>query len=168
MILKKANDILFKLTGIITTALLGGIVLITFAQVICRYFWKVSLVWSSELTVYCLSWMVFLACSMGYRKGAIASLTLILDRISPRGRSVMKILSALFMILFMVVSFYGNIEIIQMAKGKVSSILHVNMQFIYSAWSAAAVLMTLYAVEKIYFAAVEFKDGGDQGERSEL
>ncbi len=162
--LKKLNDVLFKICGVITTMLLFGIVAITFSQVICRYFLKKSLIWSSELTVFFLVWMVFLACSMGYRKNSIASLTMVTDRISPRGRSVAKILSACFMILFLAVSFYGNIEIIKMAKGKVSSILKVDMQFIYSAWSVAAVLMTLYAIEKIVDAVIEFKNGGSQKE----
>ncbi len=161
MILKKINDILFKICGVISTALLFGIVAVTFSQVICRYFLKKSLIWSSELTVFFLVWMVFLACSMGYRKNSIASLTMVTDRLPPRGRSIAKITSACFMLIFVSVSFYGNMEIIRMAAGKVSSILHANMQFIYSAWSVAAVLMSLYALEKIMDAAIEFKNGGD-------
>jgi TRAP-type C4-dicarboxylate transport system permease small subunit len=164
MILKKINDILFRISGVISTLLLFGIVAITFAQVICRYFLKRSLIWSSELTVFFLVWMVFLACSMGYRKNSIASLTMVTDRLTPRGRSIAKIISACFMILFLTISFYGNIEIVKMAAGKVSSILKANMQFIYSAWSVAAVLMILYAIEKIADAAVEFKNGGSPKE----
>jgi len=161
MTLKKVNDILFRVTGVIATALLFAIVGITFSQVICRYFLKKSLIWSSELTVYCLVWMVFLACSMGYRKGGIASLTMVTDRMTPKLRSLSKIASAVFMLVFLAVSFYGNIEIINMAKGKVSTILKANMQFIYSAWSVAAVLMAVYAVEKICDAVKEYKNGGD-------
>lgn len=164
MVLRKINDILFRICGIIATSLLFGIVAITFSQVICRYFLKRSLIWSSELTVFFLVWMVFIACSMGYRKNAIASLTMVTDRLSPKGRSVSKIISAGFMILFMAVSFYGNMEIVRMAEKKVSSVLKANMQFIYSAWSVAAVLMTLYALEKIMDAVTEFKNGGDRKE----
>ena len=164
MILKKLNDILFKICGVISTLLLFGIVVITFSQVICRYFLKRSLIWSSELTVFFLVWMVFIACSMGYRKNAIASLTMVTDRLSPRGRSAAKIISACFMILFLSVSFYGNMEIVRMAERKVSSVLKANMQFIYSAWSVAAVLMILYAVEKIADAVTEFRNGGDRKE----
>lgn len=166
MILTKVNDLLFRISGVISTLLLAAIVIITFAQVICRYFLKTSLIWSSELTVYCLVWMVFLACSMGYRKNSIASLTMVTDRMSPRGRSCAKIVSALCMLVFLGVSFYGNMDIISMARGKVSSILHANMQFIYSAWSVAAALMAIYAIEKIYYAIVELKEGGEKREET--
>lgn len=162
MILKKINHMIFRVSGVVCALLLFAIVGITFTQVLARYIFKFSLTWSSEVTVFVLEWMVFLACSMGYHADMIASLTLVTDRLPPKVRSAMKIVAALCMIFFMAATFYGNMEIIAFAKGKVSSVLGINMQFVYSAWSTAAVLMTLYSLEKIYDAVIEIKNGGDR------
>ena len=82
----------------------------------------------------------------------IASLGLIIDRMSATGQFVMQCISSAAMIAFMCLTFYGNLEILSFAKGKVSSILGMDMRLIYSAWSVAAVLMLFYAVEKIGLA----------------
>ena len=149
MVLKKINDAIFKLSGVIATALLGGIIVLTFSQVLCRYVIHYSITWSTEVTVYMLMWMIFLSCSMGYRAGKICALTLLTDRLPLRAQKAVEILGQLLMILFFALTFYGNLEIVQLAWNKVSSILSIPMRYVYSAWSAAAVIMTLYAVERI-------------------
>ena len=157
MVLKKLNDVLFRISGVLSAGCLAGIVIITFTQVISRYFLHFAISWASELTVYLLIWMVFQSCSMGYRKGAIASLTLVTDKMPEKVQSAVKILAAVIMIFFMVVTFYGNIEIITLATGKRSSLLGLDMRLVYCAWSVAAVLMTLYALEKIWEAVRELR-----------
>lgn len=152
MVLKKINDILFKVSGIIATALLAGIVLLTFSQVCCRYLIHYSLKWSTEITVYMLMWMIFLSCSMGYRGNKIVALTLVTDKLTPKMQSIVAIIGQLCMIAFFVLTFIGNAEIIQLARTKISSILSIPMRYVYSSWSAAAVIMTLYALEKIWNA----------------
>lgn len=149
MILKKINDLIFRLSGLVSTVFLAGIVALTFAQVACRYFIHYSITWATEVCVYMLIWMIFLSCSMGYRAGKICSLTILLDRLPRKARAVMTILSQLFMMAFFALTFYGNIEIIQMAWKKVSSILAFPLKYEYGAWSAVAVIMTLYAIEII-------------------
>ena len=150
MILKKINDVIFKVSGVISTILLAGIVTLTFAQAVTRYFLHYSITWATEVCVYMLIWMIFLSCSMGYRAGKICSLTLVVDRLPRRLQAVFLIIAQLCMITFFALTFVGNIEIIRLAWTKVSSILAFPLKYEYGAWSAVAVIMTLYAIEKIF------------------
>lgn len=152
MYLKRINDWIFRISGVISTLLLGGIVALTFTQVVCRYFIHYSITWSTEITVYMLMWMIFLSCSMGYRNGKICALTLLTDRLPPNLQRWTTIVAQFLMIAFFVLTFIGNIEIVRLAWTKVSSILSIPMRYVYSAWSAAAVIMTLYALEIIWDA----------------
>ncbi len=158
MILKKVNDVIFKISGIISTILLAGIVALTFAQAMTRYFIHYSITWATEVCVYMLIWMIFLSCSMGYRAGKICSLTLLVDRLPRRLQAVLVIAAQLFMIAFFALTFLGNIEIIHLAWTKVSSILAFPLKYEYGAWSAVAVIMTLYAVEKIIGSIQSLRD----------
>ena len=97
-------------------------------------------------------WMIFLSCSMGYRGNKIVALTLVTDKLTPKMQSIVAIIGQLCMIAFFVLTFIGNVEIIQLARTKISSILSIPMRYVYSSWSAAAVIMTLYALEKIWNA----------------
>lgn len=150
MILKKINDLIFRVSGVISTILLAGIVSLTFAQAVTRYFIHYSITWATEVCVYMLIWMIFLSCSMGYRAGKICSLTLVVDRLPRRFQAVFSIAAQLCMIAFFALTFIGNLEIIRLAWTKVSSILAFPLKYEYGAWSAVAVIMTLYAVEKIF------------------
>lgn len=152
MYLKKLNDLIFRISGVVATVLMGAIVALTFAQVTCRYFIHYSITWSTEITVYILIWMIFLSCSMGYRGGKICALTLLTDRLPPRIQCGVTIVAQLLMIGFFGLTFIGNIEIVELAWAKVSSILSIPMRYVYSAWSIAAVIMTLYALEIIWNA----------------
>lgn len=149
MILNKLNDWIFKISGVVSTFFLGAIVVLTFAQVVCRYFIHYSITWATEVSVYMLIWMIFLSCSMGYRANKICSLTILTDRLPRKVAAALSILGQLFMIAFFALTFYGNIEIISLAWRKVSSILGFPLKYEYGAWSAVAVIMTLYALEKI-------------------
>ncbi len=150
MLLKKINDVIFKVSGVISTILLAGIVSLTFAQAVTRYFIHYSITWATEVCVYMLIWMIFLSCSMGYRAGKICSLTLLVDRLPSRFQAALVIVAQLCMIAFFALTFVGNLEIIRLAWNKVSSILAFPLKYEYGAWSAVAVIMTLYAVEKIF------------------
>ncbi len=150
MLLKKFNSILFRASGIVSTTLLGGIVTLVFAQVLCRYVIHYSITWATEVTVYMLMWMIFLSCSMGYRGKKIVALTLLTDKLPGKAQQIVSILGQLLMLSFFILTFLGNIEIIQLAWTKVSSILAIPMRYVYSAWSASAVIMSLYALESIW------------------
>jgi TRAP-type C4-dicarboxylate transport system permease small subunit len=151
--LKKFNKVIFYVTGIIAALCLFVIVMLVFAQVITRYFLGFAIKWASEVTVFAMMWMVFLGCSMGYKMDNVIALSIVTDRVSERARHIIKIIVALLLIFFFGISFCSNLEILAFAANKSSAILGVPMNYIYSAWSVAAVVMTLYGTEKILDAA---------------
>lgn len=65
VILKKLD----KVFEIITALLLAGMVILIFAQVVCRYVFSAPLAWSEELARYLFIWMTFIAAYVAARKG---------------------------------------------------------------------------------------------------
>src|SRR3546814_13342998 len=49
---------------------LGGMVLITFSQVVARYVFNSGAVWALELTTYLFAWLVLIGASYGVKIGA--------------------------------------------------------------------------------------------------
>ena len=71
--LTKINNWLYRIIGVVAGTCLFCIIVVVSAQVISRYVFSYSIKWTSELTVYLLTWMVFLGCAMAYRTNDIVA-----------------------------------------------------------------------------------------------
>lgn len=149
MVLKKFNDIIYKIIGVFGAFCLFMIICVVFAQVISRYLFSYSIKWSSELTVYMLTWMVFCGCAMGYRSGEIVGLTMVTDRIPKLARHVVEICVTLILMGFFVITFVSNMPTIVQASLRTSSILKMNLALVSGAWNVSATVMFLFGLEKL-------------------
>lgn len=80
MILKKVlspvSDALDRVCSVAIVLMLGLMVIITAAQIICRTFFT-SLTWSDEVTRYLLIWSTFLGATCVYRHSGNIAITFI-------------------------------------------------------------------------------------------
>ncbi|MBQ6322899.1 MAG: TRAP transporter small permease [Lachnospiraceae bacterium] len=158
MVLTKINNVIYRVMGVIAGACLFAIVCIVAAQVFSRYLFKLSIVWSSELTVYMLTWMVFMGCAMGYRSNSIATLTLLTNRFPVKVRKTIEIIIHLILLFFFAVTFVTNLETVRNASQRLSSILKVNLAFVSVSWNVCSAIMILFAIEKILFIVRNFNN----------
>lgn len=147
--LKKINDWIYRIIGVIAAICLFCIIAVVSAQVCSRYLFKYSIKWTSELTVYLLTWMVFLGCAMGYRSNNIVGLTMVTDRMPKVAQKICEIITTLILMAFFAITFYTNIPTIRSASMRTSSILHINVALASSAWNATSAIMMLFAIEKL-------------------
>ena len=59
-VLQKIGDVLDKICGFLIVIMIGAMVIITTAQIICRI-WFTALSWSEEVTRFLLIWSTFIA-----------------------------------------------------------------------------------------------------------
>lgn len=168
--LKKINDCIFRVIGVFAAACLFAIVVLVSAQVFSRYVFGFSIKWTSELTVYALTWMVFMGCSMGYRKGAIIGLTMVVDRLPKKVNNILAIIVTLVLMFFFVVTFISNLTTVQNAAGRLSSIMHINLAFVAVAWNVASAIMFLFSIERLIdqVKALIHPDNGGNGLSEEV
>ena len=111
MILKKilspVSDALDRVCSVLIVVMLGLMVVITTAQIVCRTFFT-SLSWSDEVTRYLLIWSTFLGATCVYRHGGNIAITFIQDMVPKKLGSVMRIaVHAICCALFAVLLFYS-------------------------------------------------------------
>lgn len=94
MILKKVlspvSDALDRVCSLAIVLMLGLMVMITTAQIICRTFFT-SLTWSDEVTRYLLIWSTFLGATCVYRHSGNIAITFIQSMVSKRVGAFMRI-----------------------------------------------------------------------------
>ena len=147
--LKKLSDFIYKITGGFISVDLAVIVVLSFSQVVSRYVFSFSISWAQELVTYLLVWLVFMGCCMGLRDNEVAALTIVVDKLSPNMKKTARILVQVLLIMFCVVGFWANQEIIANMWNKKSSILRMNLGYVSLAFSVSNVIIIFNAVLEI-------------------
>ena len=103
----KLSDVLDTLCSYIIVVMLGAMVIITGAQIVCRMAFT-ALSWSEEATRYLLVWSSFLGASCVYKHSGHISITFVQDMVPAALSKVLKLLvHVVCTILFVVVIIYG-------------------------------------------------------------
>ena len=103
----KLSDVLDTLCSYIIVVMLGAMVIITGAQIVCRMAFT-ALSWSEEATRYLLVWSSFLGASCVYKHSGHISITFIQDMVPAAFSKILKLLvHVICCILFVVVIIYG-------------------------------------------------------------
>lgn len=96
------------LLGNLVVALLVVLLLLMGTQIVLRYFFSSSLIWAEEVCRYLLVWVSFLAISIAYERGEIASVTMFRDTLSRKGALLLAIFANLAGVaLLLTLIYYG-------------------------------------------------------------
>ena len=128
-ILDPVSDALDKVCSVLIVIMLGLMVVITTAQIICRT-WFTALSWSDEVTRYLLVWSTFLGASVVYRHSSHISVTLLQEKVPAGVGKAMRIaVHAICLVLFTVLLYYSARYCGKL--NKTATALPIKMKYIY-------------------------------------
>ena len=128
-ILQKISDWLDKICGAIIVVMIGAMVVITTAQIICRT-WFTALAWSDEVTRYLLIWSTFLGATCVYRHGGNIAITFVQDALPEKvGRALKVLVHVICMVLFAVLLYYGCRYVTKL--NKTATVLPIKMKYVF-------------------------------------
>ncbi len=157
-VIHKLSDSIDKIVLAIVVAMLGAMVLVTTAQIVCRLA-RHSLLWSEEVCRYLLVWATFLGASCVYKSGAHISITLVQGLFPPKVQRVIRIIVHIICILtFCAVVYFGI-----MYAGKQHQLapsLRIPMKYMYYSVPIGFGLMIIHAVDAILQILQEKGKGG--------
>ena len=128
-VLQKIGDVIDSIFSFVVVIMIGAMVLITTAQIICRI-WFTALSWSEEVTRFLLIWATFLGASCVYRRSGNIAITAVQNLFPEKGKKVLRIVVHLVCLcLFAIVLHYG----IQYCNKQVrtAAALPIKMKYIY-------------------------------------
>ena len=144
-VFKKASDGLNKICIIISVVLLGGMVVVTSAQIICRVFFT-ALSWSEELARYLLIWSTFIGAGCVYKSKGHISIDIVQNLFKHNRKKVLKIIVQLLcIILFIIAIVYGFRYMILMGSQKSAALL-IPMKYMYLAIPIGCSIMCIHAI----------------------
>ena len=143
-LLSLVSDALDKVCSVAIVLMLGAMVIITGAQIICRT-WFTALSWSDEVTRYLLIWSTFLGATVVYRHNGHISVTLVQDAVSPKAAKALRVaVHAICFALFTVLLYYSTLYCMKLKK--TATAMPIKMKWIYMCIPISMGIMMLHAL----------------------
>jgi TRAP-type C4-dicarboxylate transport system permease small subunit len=144
----KFSDLLDKAMEVVIVAMLGIMVVVTGAQIVCRVFFT-SLSWSEEATRYLLIWSTLLGAGCVYKHAGHISITLLQDLLPEKAKDVIQILiHGLCILLFALIVFYG-IKYFGKQGKQLSATMRLPMKYVYTCIPLGAGIMIVHGVDAV-------------------
>lgn len=144
--------LLWKAELVFIMVAMGVMSIVTFGAVISRFSFHYALPWSEELVRYLFAWTTMVGSSVAVRVGAHIGINVLTDRLPPKIKVPVGVISMLFSMSFCVAVFFIGWDQMLNQWGQVSPGMELNMGIVYACLPAGAVLMF------ISLAAVLFQD----------
>ena len=90
--------------------LLGLMTVVTFANVIARFFFNSNILWALELTVFLFGWLVLLGASYAVKKHAHLGVDAILNMLAPAPRRILALISVACCLAFSLLLLKGSYD----------------------------------------------------------
>lgn len=101
-----------QLENICLVAMFAIMVAAIFLQIIMRFVFNNSLVWSEELGKFIFVWISWLGISIGERKNEHIKITLITDKLPPLGKKISEIAAYTVLLVILAVTFYYAVTLV--------------------------------------------------------
>lgn len=143
-ILAPVSAALDKLCSVLIVVMLGLMVIITGAQIICRI-WFTALTWSDEVTRYLLIWSTFLGASVVYRHSGHISVTIVQDAVPPRLSKILRVaVHVICFVLFTVLLYFSCTYCMKL--NKTATTLPIKMKYIYLCVPISMVILMVHSL----------------------
>ncbi len=151
-VLRALDQALGRTAEVLTAVSVLAQTLVVLAQVVCRYALKSPLIWADELARYLLVFMSFMGGYAALRRGLLATVDVLGDRLNEAAKRIVSLVACLFGIcLLMVVVYYGGRLVVSPSIVKqLSPAMRLPMYWIYGVVPLSAAMMIVHLVVAVW------------------
>ena len=158
----KIMDVIEKILKIVIGVAMIAMTVVIFYQVILRYVFNASNIWSEELARYLMCYSVLLGAAVAIRKYSHLQVDFAINMLPARGRCIAVSLCTLVGIGFLVFFCQYGVTLCASTANSISAGTGVPMSYIYACLPIGSVLMILMSIEVILKELVKFQDLGHE------
>lgn len=148
--MRKLLDIVNKYLRNIAVIAMGGMLFVIFGQVIARYVFHNSLVFSEELARYLFVYVVFFGAATIMRNNGHIIMEALTSQLKGKVAKYTQIIAFLCTLLFLIIIFYYGIRMTMISSNQISPALRISMSYVYIAMPIAAFIMICNTLVLIY------------------
>ena len=137
--------------------ILGATVIVTMVtiEVVLRYIFSHSLIFTEELSRYMMVWIVFLGGAIAVRDGAHIRITVLENRLSVRMRQFFRVTAHGLTMIFLAVLTIEGLKILPRQLYQMCITIDISLFYFYLAIPVGSILMIIFMLPRIRDAIVE-------------
>lgn len=148
-LLKKAYSLLCLIETVAGVILCLTIAFTIALQVFCRYVLNQPLMWTTDLSKYCLVWLTFIGGSYVLRRKRHISISVFIRMAPERFQRFGELLSNLLVIAVLIIAGLTSFPFIKMSAKLEAVTLGISMGYIYGAFPIGLGLMLIHLVVQV-------------------
>jgi C4-dicarboxylate transporter DctQ subunit len=131
---------------VLLATVMGAMATVVIIQVFTRYVLKVPLFWTEELARYLMIWAAILGAALGVGRGVHTRILWFVDFFPPPLQALIELLTYVLMMVFVVVTIVGAVNLLPFLKFQVSPAMRISMVYPYLAVpTGCGIMMVLMA-----------------------
>lgn len=149
MLMKKFWNIFDNVIYMFTTVVYSLLVLVCFVNVVARHVFNHPFVWSDELSLYLLVWLVFFSAALCLLKGEHVYVEALRDHIGGLLRLIWDLVVDVLIVVFMAIHSYYAYVLCQTARIDISATLGVSRTWVYVGVLIGSLLCVIFGIRVI-------------------
>ena len=143
------------------------IVSVVFTEVVLRYLFKHSLIFTEELSRYLMVWIVFLGSALAVRDGSHIHINFLTKRFNPQNQAWLRLSAHILTLVFLVFIVVEGIKILPQQLYQMCITIDISLFYFYLAIPVGSILMIIFLLptfKDIWKEKISAPD--DKGEKS--
>lgn len=150
----KICEVINNIASAITVAMMVFLILLITWSVISRFAFNNPVAWQYEITLVCLSWIVFIGMSMTFHNDEHMRLTFVSNRFQPKMRAFWLTAMDMLCFAFLVVAGILSISIVKNSMQTMYQTIPVARGFFYMPFPIGA-LMSLFQIVNVGYKRIK-------------
>lgn len=123
---------------------------IMFVNVVGRYVFNFSFVWSDEFIRYTFIWMILLGSGVAIKRKAHLGFDLIISKLPLKLQTFSVLLNDVLISIFLILFFFNGINLLKSAGMTPSPSMNIPMAFVYIVLPLSSIIMFIYIISSIW------------------
>lgn len=156
--MKKVLNVLNKAEEVTIVGMFIIMVAAIFIQVIMRYVFQNSLVWTEELGKFLFIWISWLGISIGEKRGEHIKITLVTDKFGLKGQHIANIISEIIVIGICLITVYYGVNMVMLQATTHYAGIKISVAWGYLAVVLGCSIMILRCIGMIVLSIKGMRD----------
>lgn len=166
-IYSKICKIIFDIAKWIVAVAMMFMVILTFVEVIRRYFFNQNWVWSELLVRYLIVWCTFLGGAAAYRVGNLTNFDMITQKLGRKTQAILELICTV--IIIALCAWLTKLGFDSFGKpsiaNQISVELGISVKWVYLSIPVGFIAMIVFGIEKLLLLIAELKTGCSDAEK---
>ena len=151
MLFKTADKLLTNFENVLVVTSLSFATLLSFVEVVLRYGFQTSIIWSSELVIVSIIWAVFIGLPVTLRKGGHIKVDVVVNLLSGNKWRFVIFLATMIGVLFSLFLFFFSVKYTAFLKesGEISITTDIPEYLYFMALPAGGSLLSIRYVQEL-------------------